>query len=214
MPILHMVRAAIVMAAVAVPSAGFAASVDIEQIVQDQVFELAGTPYSNTVNETVDAAEVQKDPEGLNLQEGDENHQENLSVIDPAVESSVLQRLLNNRFNTGAAEAEPASVFNSSIVDISASGELIDNVGINTAAGAFNLQVNSSVVAPLTSEVLAQSLGHARQDTLLNASLVQDVTNEVISHIEIDAAEVNVGINTVAGTGNEQINTWRITTAF
>jgi hypothetical protein len=211
----RMLRVAAFSAALVIPSAGFSASVDIEQIILDQVFELGGAPYNNTANTTADAAEVQDDPEGLNVQDGDENKQKNISTLDPtALETNLLQKLINNSFNTGAESDGNSTVHNQAVVDINTTGELVQDVAINTAAGAFNVQINASVIAPVFGDALASSATDVGQLLRLNDALVQGVTNDVISNIVIDAAQVNVGINTVAGTGNEQINSARITTGF
>jgi hypothetical protein len=201
--------------AAATPVALAAPAVVIDQALLDQVFEIPGTDYENTIDLDVDAADVQTNPSGLNTEKGDFNLQENHSVpFASDAETVALQSLINNTFNTESAELENSVVRNSVDIAITASDDLTAAVGVNTAAGAFNLQANSSVIAPITGDVLAQSAGNFEQGAQLNAAVVQDVSNEVLSTIVIDAAGANVGINTVSGTGNEQINSATILTNF
>ena len=203
--------AAAVAALAMMPLSGLAQP--LEQILMDEALELGGLDYVNSLLLSVDAATV-PNPDGQNEQEGNDNLQENRSAVVPAAESSLLQSLTGNTFNLDSAELGNTLVSNTVNLDVTNSGPITDDVGVNAAAGAFNLQANSSLLAMVPVDVLAESKADVQQETLLNRSVLQDVTNEVITTIILDDLSANVGINTVSGIGNEQLNTFTVTTSF
>jgi len=198
---------------VIVPSAGFSAPVTIDQTLMDEEYQLDGMDYINPVGVDVDASAVQNDPLGVNEQSGNDNVQENRSVLVPSAESKLRQNLTGNDFNTDPADLPNPLMHNSVDLAISSTDPIIADVGVNAAAGAFNLQINASVVA-VGGDLLSQSAGDIGQTALSNASIVQDAVNDVFSNIVVDEVSANVGVNAVAGVGNEQINSFTVTTPF
>ena len=200
-------------AALAMMPPAFAAPVTIDQILLDKEFQLDGMDYENTVDLSVDAGTVQDDPAGVNEQKGNDNVQENKSEFVPSAESDLLQSLTNNKFNTEPADLANPTMRNTVNLDVQSSEEITANVGVNAAAGAFNLQVNASVTAA-AGDLLAQSSGDIEQTSKMNANLLQDAVNDVFSNIVVDEVTANVGINAVSGVGNAQSNSFTITTPF
>ena len=205
--------AAAMAAFVVMPSAGFSAPVTIDQTLVDQEFQLDGMDYTNPVGVDVDASTVQNDPLGVNEQSGNHNLQENRSVVVPSAETKLRQNLTGQDFNTSPADIANPKMRNSVDLNISSTDPIIADVGVNAAAGAFNLQINASVVA-VAGDLLSQSSGDIGQGGLANAAIVQDAVNDVFSNIVIDEVVANVGVNAVAGVGNAQINSFTATTPF
>ena len=205
-----------VVAVVAFLSSGAsAAPVVTDQSLMNEDFELMGMDYINTVTLSVDADDVQGDPDGVNEEQGNDNIQENKSVVvtpDPA-DSLLRQDLTNNTFNTDPADGASPVMYNAVDFDITAVGPITEDIGVNAAAGAFNLQANSSVLAAGIG-VLGQATADVGQDTLSNGSVIQDSTNQIMSTIDLQDITANVGINLVSGVGNEQINTFTATSSF
>ena len=195
------------------PFAGFAAPVTIDQTLVDKEFQLDGMDYINPVGVDVDASTVQNDPLGVNEQSGNDNLQENRSVVVPSAETKLRQNLTGLDFNTNPADLANPKMHNSVDINISSTDPIIADVGVNAAAGAFNLQINASVVA-VGGDLLSQSSGDLGQRSFSNAAIVQDAVNDVFSNIVIDEVIANVGVNAVAGVGNEQINSFTVTTPF
>ena len=193
------------------PFASFAAPVEIDQSLDAKEVQLGGGDYVNPVDVNVDASDVQNDPLGVNEESGNDNIQENRSEIVPQAETKLRQSLTNLDFNTTPEDG--VHVLNTVNLDVSSSDPIIADVGVNAAAGAFNLQINASVTA-IGGDHLSQSVGDIGQRALSNVSLVQDATNDVFSNIVIDEVVANVGVNAVAGVGNEQINSFTATTPF
>ncbi len=96
---------------------------------------------------------------------------------------------------------------------IASDGPITEDIAVNAAAGAFNLQANSMVIA-VGLGLLGQSQADSRQDTLANGSVLQDATNEIFSTIDLEDVTANVGINLVSGVGNAQVNSFTATTSF
>ena len=187
--------------------------VTTDQTLVDEVIDPMGD-YINSVTLSVDADDVQGDPDGVNQKDGDTNIQENKDVVtlpDPAA-SSTTQNLTNNSFNPDPAD--PTSIMHNTVeFDITADAPITENIGVNAAAGAFNLQANASIVA-VGFGLLGQSQATYRQDTVSNAATVQDATNEIFSSIDLEDVTANVGINLVSGVGNAQVNSFTATTSF
>jgi hypothetical protein len=189
-------------------------SVTTDQALVDEVQDLMGMDYINAVTLSVDGDAVQGDPDGVNEKDGNKNVQENKSVLqsDPA-DSTVKQNLTNNGFNPDPALGGSTDVHNSIEFDITADAPITEDIAVNAAAGAFNLQANSMVTA-IGLGILGQSHGSVQQDTVSNGSVLQDATNEIFSSINLEDVTANVGINLVSGAGNEQINSFTATTSF
>jgi len=184
------------------------------QGLDGEEFQLDGKDYINTVTLPVDADTAQGDPDGINESQGNENHQDNKDVVttDPA-DTFIRQSLTNNRFNTDPADGTNPIMHNTVDFSITADGPITEDIAVNAAAGAFNLQANSMVTA-IGAGLLGQSQADVRQDSLSNGSVMQDTTNEIFSVIDLENVTANVGINLVSGVGNEQINSFTATTSI
>jgi hypothetical protein len=214
MPMVRMLLGVALAMLITMPTASAAPALEREQALVDQEFELNGVDATNTVNVDLDAAIVQTDPAGHNEQQpAGANLQENHSLQAPTADAVLLQTLISNDFNRETAEMF-ATMYNSVNLEVDASEELTANVGINAAAGVFNLQMNASVMAPAATDTLAQSSADLGQQGQFNYSVLQDVTNEVTTSIVLDDVAVNVGINSVAGVGNELMNSVTIMRPF
>ena len=186
----------------------------IDQVLTDEEFQLNGMDDINLVTLHLDGDVVQGDPGGVNESEGEMNVQENQDVVTPDPADSLLrQNLTNNSFNTDPADAANPVLRNTVDFSITSDGPITEDIAVNAAAGAFNLQANSMVVA-IGIGLLGQSQADSRQDTVSNGSVLQDATNEIFSTIDLEDVAANVGINLVSGVGNAQINSFTATTSF
>ena len=184
-----------------------------DQSLIGEEHQLNGMDFINIVPLAVDGDTAQGDPDGTNEQSGEDNIQENKSVLVPDADSLLRQNLTGNSFNTDPADGPNPVMHNAIDFSLTATGDITQDVLVNAAAGAFNLQANSSVIEAGIG-LLAQATADAQQESLLNGSVVQDATNEVMSTISLEDVSANIGINLVAGVGNEQINTFTATTTF
>ena len=183
-----------------------------DQSLIGEEFQLNGVDFINVVPLAVDGDTAQGNPGGVSEEEGFQNVQENKSVVVPDPPGSSLgQNLTGNSFNT--APVDDPIMQNTVNFSLTADGPITADIGVNAAAGAFNLQANSSVLAAGIG-LLGESTADARQDTLSNGSVLQDATNEVMSTIDLQDVSANVGINLVSGVGNEQLNTFNARTFF
>jgi len=124
-----------------------------------------------------------------------------------------LQSLYNNDFNSKEFEVENTNIDNS----VSVTGALSTadgNLGINAAAGAFNIQKNALVIASVTGGHLAEATSGVLQHSEANESVVEDVTNNVNFASSLTGASGNIGVNIAAGVGNLQLNTLTIANAL
>jgi hypothetical protein len=124
-----------------------------------------------------------------------------------------LQSLYNNGFNEDSYELENSSVTN----DVTVSGALSTsdgNLGLNAAAGAFNIQKNALVIASVTGGHLAEATSGVIQHSEFNDSVHEDVTNSVDFSASLTGASGNIGVNLAAGVGNLQLNTLTIANAL
>jgi hypothetical protein len=204
---------AAMVAIAALPLAALAAPVTIDQTLLDKQFELGGVDYVNPVGVDVDASVVQNDPASVNEQSGNDNVQENKSEFAPSAESKLRQNLTGQDFNTDPPGLANPTMQNTVDLNVSSSDPIVADVGVNAAAGAFNLQINASVIAA-GGDLLSQSAGDIGQGSLSNISLLQDAVNDVVSNIVVDEVIANVGVNAVSGVGNAQINSFTATTPF
>jgi len=124
-----------------------------------------------------------------------------------------LQSLYNNSFNERSYEVENTDIDNS----ISVTGALSaadGNLGLNAAAGAFNIQKNALVIASVTGGHLAEATSGVIQHSEGNASTQEDTTNNVNFASSLTNASGNIGVNLAAGVGNLQLNTLTIANAL
>ena len=190
------------------------APVETIQVLEDEEFQLNGMDDTNLVTLDLDGDVVQGDPGGVNESDGEANVQENTDVVTPDPADSFLrQNLTNNSFNTDPADAANPVLRNTVDFTIASDGPISEDIAVNAAAGVFNLQANSMVVA-IGVGLLGQSQADSRQDTVANESVLQDATNEIFSTIDLEDVGANVGINLVSGVGNAQINSFTATTSF
>jgi len=80
------------------------------------------------------------------------------------------------------------------------------NIGVNAAAGAFNLQKNALVVASATDAALATATAAVIQTSDCNDTVVMDTVNTVEGPNIGSATSGNLGVNLAAGVGNIQMN--------
>ena len=124
-----------------------------------------------------------------------------------------LQSLYNNGFNDERYEVENTDIDNS--VAVSGALSTADgNLGLNAAAGAFNIQKNALVIASVTGGHLAEATSGVLQHSEQNTSVVEDVTNNVAFSSSLTGASGNIGVNIAAGVGNLQLNTLTIANAL
>jgi len=124
-----------------------------------------------------------------------------------------LQSLYNNSFNEESFEVENTNIDNS--VNVSGALTTADgNLGLNAAAGAFNIQKNALVIASVTGGHLAEATSGVLQHSEANGSVVEDVTNNVAFSSSLTGASGNIGVNLAAGVGNLQLNTLTIANAL
>jgi hypothetical protein len=124
-----------------------------------------------------------------------------------------LQSLYDNGFNTDRYEVENTDVDN----NVTVSGALTTadgNLGLNAAAGAFNIQKNALVIASVTGGHLAEATSGVIQHSEDNASVIEDVSNAVSFSSSLTGASGNIGVNIAAGVGNLQLNTLTIANAL
>ena len=189
--------------------------------------------YTNTVTAGAGTLANASGNIGLNMAAGDYNVQENAAVIASAESndgsgaaeagSFSLQNLYNNVFNDPAGQGEgnphTAELENTDIDNTVAIGDgLADgadgNIGVNAAAGAFNIQKNALVIATVTGGHLAEATAGTLQDVEENVSVVEDVTNNVSIGASLIGASGNIGVNLASGVGNLQLNTLTIANAL
>jgi len=124
-----------------------------------------------------------------------------------------LQSLYDNGFNSDSYELENTDIDN----NVSVTGALSaadGNLGLNAAAGAFNVQKNALVIASVTGGHLAEAASAVIQHSEDNKSVIEDVTNNVNFASSLTNATGNIGVNVAAGVGNLQLNTLTIANAL
>lgn len=85
------------------------------------------------------------------------------------------------------------------------------NIGVNAAAGAFNIQQNAMVLAVSEDSVLAKATAGVIQTALENETIAMNSVNTVTAG-EISGSG-NIGVNLASGVGNMQHNSLTIATA-
>jgi hypothetical protein len=161
---------------------------------------------------------------GLNMAAGDYNLQENAAVIASAESldgsgaaeafSFSLQNLYNNGFNDRSAELENTNIDNTVSIGAGLGNGATGNIGVNGAAGAFNIQKNALVIATVTGGNLAEANAGTMQDLEENRSIHEDTNNNVSIGASLIGASGNIGVNLAAGVGNLQLNSLTIANAL
>jgi hypothetical protein len=186
----------------------------------------AGGPavYSNTVTAGAGTLANASGNIGLNMAAGDYNLQENAAVISSAESlngsgaaeagSFSLQNLYDNGFNDVSYELENTNIDNTVSIGDGLADGADGNIGVNAAAGAFNIQKNALVIATVTGGNLAEATAGTLQDLEENNSVHEDTTNNVGIGASLVGASGNIGVNLASGVGNMQLNTLTIANAL
>jgi trimeric autotransporter adhesin len=189
-----------------------------EQTLSDNTLELGS--FDNSIDFAGDVATDASGAIGLNMTAGDFNLQDNaavLALIADAASSetyagtSLSQTLFGNTLDGAAADAQMRSAVS---VDISASGDVAGNVGLNAVSGAFNIQSNAVAIAAVPGSMLAQAQAGLTQNAQQNLSIHHDAVNDVMATIILDSVSGNVGMNLASGVGNVQSNSITIARPF
>ena len=184
-----------------------------EQMLAGIALELGAS--DNTVNATADVSTGPSETIDLNWTEGDSNLQDNdfvLSFTSEDAQSLLRQSLLGQSFNQDSADLANARMHNALTANISAPDGIEGTVGVNGAAGAFNVQKNAAAIAIIPGNMLALSVAGIGQEAAGNLSLHHDAINDVTAIITLNNVSGDVGINLASGVGNVQLNT--VTTAL
>jgi len=186
----------------------------------------AGGPalYTNTVTAGSNTLANASGNIGLNMAAGDYNVQENAAVISSAESldgsgaaeagSFSLQNLYDNGFNDTSYELENTDIDNTVSIGSGLADGADGNIGVNAAAGAFNIQKNALVIATVTGGNLAEATAGTLQDIERNSSVHEDTTNNVEIGASLIGASGNIGVNLASGVGNLQLNTLTIANAL
>jgi trimeric autotransporter adhesin len=189
-----------------------------EQTISENTLELGS--YDNSIGFAADIATEASGAIGLNMTAGDFNLQQNAAVLALIADSassetyastSLSQNLFGNTLNGGAGDAQ---MRNSVSVDVSASGDVAGNVGLNAVSGAFNVQSNAVAIAAAPASLLAQAQAGLTQNAQQNLSTHHDAVNGVDATIILDSVSGNVGMNLASGVGNIQSNSITIARPF
>jgi len=181
---------------------------------------LAFGSFDNSVSFAADIATETSGAIGLNLTAGDFNLQNNAAVLALIADSassetyastSLLQTLFGQTADGSSADA---LMRNAVDVDISASGDVAGNVGLNAVSGAFNVQSNAIAIAAVPGSMLAQAQAGLIQNAQQNLSMHHDTVNGVSATIILDSVSGNVGMNLASGVGNVQSNSITIARPF
>jgi hypothetical protein len=180
--------------------------------------------YTNTVTAGDGTLSNASGNIGLNMAAGDYNVQENAAVISSAESldgsggaeagSFSLQNLYNNGFNEESFERENTDIDNTVAIGSGLADGADGNIGVNAAAGAFNIQKNALVIATVTGGNLAEATAGTLQDVEENVSVHEDTTNNVSIGASLIGASGNIGVNLASGVGNLQLNTLTISNAL
>jgi len=127
-----------------------------------------------------------------------------------------LQSLYDNGFNSDSTsfEDENTDIDNTITVGSGVLDGADGNIGVNIAAGAFNIQANALVIASVTTGNLAEATSALLQHSQWNDSVHEDVTNNVNVGTALVGATGNIGVNLAAGVGNLQHNSLTIASAI
>jgi hypothetical protein len=173
---------------------------------------------------------------GLNIAAGYYNMQENIA----ALANSTFEGSADEMDSGGWAEASltslqaslgnyygPDSVQSDDSGDDTAGNDYRDrntvgnatvngtgNIGVNAAAGAFNLQKNALAVATATDAALATATAAVIQTADFNDTVVMNTINVVEGPNIGSDTSGNLGVNLEAGVGNTQMNSLVIAASF
>ena len=208
---------------------GIGAEPGLGQDASDPFYTEEGTAqgpalYTNTVTAGSDTLSNASGNIGLNMAAGDFNVQENAAVIASAESldgsggaeagSFSLQNLYDNGFNNESYELENTDIDNTVSIGDGLANGADGNIGVNAAAGAFNIQKNALVIATVTGGNLAEATAGTLQDVQENNSVHEDTTNNVNIGGSLIGASGNIGVNLASGVGNLQLNTLTIANAL
>ena len=140
----------------------------------------------------------------------------NTAYLSGAAEASSysLQDLQNTEFNTETYATEHSVITNTASIGNGTLNGATGNIGVNIAAGAFNIQKNALVIATIRGGNLAEATAGTIQHSLDNETVVETVTNNATLGASLIAATGNIGVNPAAGVGNLQLNTLTIASAL
>jgi hypothetical protein len=195
--------------------------------------------YTNTINAGAAAAGVTATGNvGINLVAGDYNLQENAAVLASAdagiaflsgtelgggnltvasggaeAGSFSLQNLFDVGFNDTTYDIQNSVVSNTVSVGAGTLDGASGNIGLNAAAGAFNIQKNALVIASVTGGNLAEATAGVWQNSNSSTSYNETVTNTVNLGDSLTNASGNIGVNLASGTGNLQLNSLTMASA-
>jgi hypothetical protein len=158
---------------------------------------------------------------GVNIASGTYNVQSNDTAISsastdsPSVDdggwasaSTTNYQSLNGTYYGGDGSRD--SYFDRNTANV---GDITGNgsIGVNAAAGAFNLQANKMAIATAFDTSLAQATSGSIQQVTGNLITLQDSAN--VADIGTVGGAGNVGVNVAAGVGNVQSNSMTIASA-
>jgi hypothetical protein len=193
--------------------------------------------YTNTIDAGAAAAGVTATGNvGINLVAGDYNLQENAAVLASADASvAFLSSTTGGNLTVASGGAEAGSFSLQNLFDVGFNGESYalqnsvvsntvsvgsgtlngasGNIGLNAAAGAFNIQKNALVIASVTGGNLAEATAGVWQNSNESESYVETVTNTVALGDALTDASGNIGVNLASGVGNLQLNTLTMASA-
>jgi len=125
-----------------------------------------------------------------------------------------LQNLYNTEFNSESYDVQNTVITNNASVGSGALNGASGNIGVNVAAGAFNIQKNALVIASVRGGNLAEAAAGTIQHSLNNETYNETVTNNATIGSALVGASGNIGVNIAAGVGNLQLNSLTIANAL
>jgi hypothetical protein len=198
----------VALATLIVVPAGAEGSATGTQVLTGTELDLGDGEFLSAVTAAADVSTGAAETIGFNAEQGDFNLQDNavsLTFTSETAQSASQQSLLGQSFNKDSAPAN-SMMRNTVSADIVAPDGVSGTVGVNAAAGAFNVQKNAALIAVMPGIMLAQSFSSIGQDAALNLSRHHDVINDVAAIITLDSVTGNLGINLASGVGNVQLN--------
>ena len=126
-----------------------------------------------------------------------------------------LQNLYNTEFNSETYDVQNTVITNTATIG---TGSVLNgasgNIGVNVAAGAFNIQKNALVIASVRGGNLAEATAGTLQNNHENETVNETVTNIATLSGSLAGASGNIGVNIAAGVGNMQLNSLTIANAL
>ena len=191
-----------------------AVAVSDPKLLAEQNDATSNGPQSSTVGDVSGNGNV-----GVNAAAGFNNVQANMGSIATAPGSDSHSR--DHDANSGWAEATTIAFQKSYSNDLSQAGSNTariasvtgnGNMGVNSAAGAFNNQANILTMAVVKDGALAEANAGALLVALENSTHATNSAGNTAS-IGLVNANGNVGVNVAAGAGNVQHNSLTIATS-